>query len=111
MLVKDDIHSTFFYNRNNPVICIRGNIWIIAPLKKFHFHCVHAFECNPFLNISSVSAFRTSSVSAFRRMENEIPILDFNDTFLSIDHLRNSFPNYDIEVKVDDETKLVPPFR
>lgn len=44
-------------------------------------------------------------------MPNEIPTLDFNDTFLDVDHLRNSFPNYDIEVKVDDEQKLVPPFR
>ncbi|KAK7598066.1 hypothetical protein V9T40_006301 [Parthenolecanium corni] len=45
------------------------------------------------------------------QMPNEIPTLDFNDTFLDVDHLRNSFPNYDIEVKVDDEQKLVPPFR
>lgn len=44
-------------------------------------------------------------------MPNEIPTLDFNDTFLNMEHLRNSFADYDIEVKVDHPVKLVPPFR
>lgn len=44
-------------------------------------------------------------------MPNEIPTLDFNDTFLDIDHLRASFPDHAIRVKTDDPKKLVPPFR
>lgn len=53
----------------------------------------------------------SSNAFFFCRMPNEIPILDFNDTFLDMDHLRNSFPDYELEVKEDDPTKLVPPFR
>lgn len=47
------------------------------------------------------------------RMPDEIPTMDFNDTFLDIDHLRNSFPGYKIRVKDDenDDTKMVRPFR
>lgn len=44
-------------------------------------------------------------------MPNEIATMDFNDTFLSLDHLRESFPNHEIKVKTDDPKKLVPPFR
>ena len=44
-------------------------------------------------------------------MPNEIPTLDFNDTFLNMDHLRNSFPNHKIDVKVNDPKDLVPPYR
>lgn len=47
----------------------------------------------------------------FSRMPDEIPTLDFNDTFLDVDHLRASFPDHAIKVKTDDPTKLVPPFR
>lgn len=45
------------------------------------------------------------------RMANELPTLDFNDTFLDMDHLRSSFADYKMDVKVDDPSKLVPPFR
>lgn len=45
------------------------------------------------------------------RMPNEIATLDFNDTFLDMDHLRGSFPDHEIKVKTDDPTKLVPPFK
>lgn len=44
-------------------------------------------------------------------MPNEIPTLDFNDTFLSMEHLRNSFSNLEIEVKVNNPKDLIPPFR
>ncbi|XP_046401770.1 RNA helicase aquarius isoform X1 [Ischnura elegans] len=47
----------------------------------------------------------------YSRMPNEIPTLDFNDTFLDMDHLRASFPGHEIKVKTNDPTKLVPPFR
>lgn len=45
------------------------------------------------------------------RMPNEIPTLDFNDTFLDMEHLRNSFPGYEIKVQTDDPRKLVRPFK
>lgn len=49
-------------------------------------------------------------------MPDEIPTMDFNDTFLDIDHLRNSFPGYDIRIKADSDNndgdnKIVRPFR
>ncbi|XP_028166188.1 RNA helicase aquarius isoform X2 [Ostrinia furnacalis] len=47
----------------------------------------------------------------YTRMPNEIPTLDFNDTFLDMEHLRNSFPGYEIKVQTDDPRKLVRPFR
>lgn len=45
------------------------------------------------------------------RMPNELPTLDFNDTFLNMDHLRSSFPGYEIKVQTNDPRKLVRPFR
>ncbi|XP_034941084.1 RNA helicase aquarius [Chelonus insularis] len=49
----------------------------------------------------------------YSRMPDEIPTIDFNDTFLDINHLKASFPGYTFEFKspVDDESKLVRPFR
>ncbi|KOB66412.1 Intron-binding protein aquarius, partial [Operophtera brumata] len=47
----------------------------------------------------------------YTRMPNEIATLDFNDTFLDMEHLRNSFPGYEIKVKTDDPRKLVRPFK
>ncbi|XP_043273212.1 RNA helicase aquarius [Venturia canescens] len=49
----------------------------------------------------------------YSRMPDEIPTMDFNDTFLDIDHLRNSFPGYDIRIEADnnDDNKIVRPFR
>lgn len=47
----------------------------------------------------------------YEKMENLIPELDFNDTFLGMDHLRESFPGCDVGVNVDDPKKLIPPFR
>ncbi|XP_028036701.1 RNA helicase aquarius isoform X2 [Bombyx mandarina] len=47
----------------------------------------------------------------YTRMPNEIATLDFNDTFLNMDHLRNSFPGYEIKVQTNDPRKLVRPFK
>ncbi|XP_014252193.1 intron-binding protein aquarius [Cimex lectularius] len=47
----------------------------------------------------------------YSKMPNEISTIDFNDTFLNIDHLRASFPEHEIKVKVDKPTDLVPPFK
>lgn len=44
-------------------------------------------------------------------MQDEIAVMDFNDTFLDIDHLRSSFPGYEIKVTTEDSEKLVRPFR
>ncbi|XP_046750844.1 RNA helicase aquarius isoform X2 [Diprion similis] len=47
----------------------------------------------------------------YARMPDEIAVMDFNDTFLDIDHLRASFPGYGIKVKDIEEEKLIRPFR
>jgi len=44
------------------------------------------------------------------RMPNEIASVDFNDTFLNLDHLRASFPGHEIRVQTDDPKKVVRPF-
>ena len=43
-------------------------------------------------------------------MANKSKMLDFNDTFLSFDHLRNSFPKHEVKVQAA-EADLVPPFK
>lgn len=47
----------------------------------------------------------------YSKMPNQISELDFNDTFLSLDHLRCSFPGYTIEVQEENPDLHVPPFR
>ncbi|XP_015206361.1 RNA helicase aquarius [Lepisosteus oculatus] len=47
----------------------------------------------------------------YSKMPNQIATLDFNDTFLSIDHLRASFPGYTIKVTEEDPSLQKPPFR
>lgn len=73
------------------------------------------YKENSILVISFVfSCIRISILiqfNLFYRMPNEIATLDFNDTFLNMDHLRSSFPDYEIEVNVDDPKNLIPPFR
>lgn len=49
--------------------------------------------------------------ACYSRMPNEIATMDFNDTFLDINHLKNSFPQYEIKISTDEESKLVRPFR
>lgn len=51
------------------------------------------------------------SAAHYSRMPNQIPTMDFNDTFIDMDHLRSCFPDYEIKVKVDDPKKLVRPFK
>uniref|UniRef100_A0A5F8GCW4 RNA helicase aquarius n=2 Tax=Monodelphis domestica TaxID=13616 RepID=A0A5F8GCW4_MONDO len=51
------------------------------------------------------------SSAHYSKMPNQISCLDFNDTFLSIDHLKASFPGYNVKVTVDNPTLQVPPFR
>uniref|UniRef100_A0A8C6Z0D4 RNA helicase aquarius n=1 Tax=Nothoprocta perdicaria TaxID=30464 RepID=A0A8C6Z0D4_NOTPE len=51
------------------------------------------------------------SSAHYSKMPNQIASLDFNDTFLSIDHLKASFPGYDIKVTVDNPVLQIPPFR
>ena len=46
----------------------------------------------------------------YRNMTNKSKMLDFNDTFLSFDHLRNSFPKHEVKVQAV-EADLVPPFK
>lgn len=51
----------------------------------------------------------------YSRMPDEIPTMDFNDTFLDLDHLKSSFPGYELKIKTnnhdDDDKKLVRPFK
>lgn len=47
----------------------------------------------------------------YKNMKQCIPSLDFNDTFLSYDHLKESFPNYNIQSNNKTDLELVPPFR
>ncbi|KAK6023673.1 hypothetical protein OSTOST_10532 [Ostertagia ostertagi] len=46
----------------------------------------------------------------YSKMSNVVPSLDFNDTFLSFEHLKESFPDYRIEATAEDG-KMVPPFQ
>ncbi|XP_036448843.1 RNA helicase aquarius isoform X1 [Colossoma macropomum] len=47
----------------------------------------------------------------YSKMPNQISSLDFNDTFLSIDHLKSCFPCYMVKVTEEDPARQVPPFR
>ncbi|KAJ3613227.1 hypothetical protein NHX12_019477, partial [Muraenolepis orangiensis] len=47
----------------------------------------------------------------YSKMPNQISSLDFNDTFLSLDHLRSCFPDYAVKVAEEDPALQVPPFR
>jgi len=45
-------------------------------------------------------------------MPNQIAEMNWNDTFLNIDHLRSSFPDYRIQIKIDKVAQNPePPFR
>lgn len=46
----------------------------------------------------------------YSRMANQAKVLDFNDTFLTLDHLKESFPEHKILLK-GDEKELAKPFR
>ena len=47
----------------------------------------------------------------YSKMENQIATLNWNDTFLSLDHLRAGFPGHNIKVTATDPAKQKPPFR
>ncbi|KAJ8411857.1 hypothetical protein AAFF_G00154950 [Aldrovandia affinis] len=47
----------------------------------------------------------------YSKMPNQISSLDFNDTFLSIDHLKSCFPGYTVKVTEENPALQVPPFR
>ncbi|KAI0220204.1 RNA helicase aquarius [Lamellibrachia satsuma] len=48
----------------------------------------------------------------YSKMVNEICTLDWNDTFLNLDHLKACFPDYTVRVKTTQEASEVkPPFR
>ncbi|XP_052775236.1 RNA helicase aquarius-like [Mya arenaria] len=47
----------------------------------------------------------------YSQLENNYRTLDWNDTFLSMEHLYQSFPGYNIDVSTTDTSKQVAPFR
>ncbi|KAF5289862.1 hypothetical protein FQR65_LT01996 [Abscondita terminalis] len=47
----------------------------------------------------------------YAKLPTPIRTLDFNDTFIDMDHLRSCFTDYEIKVKTDDPKKLVKPFK
>ncbi|KAJ8045846.1 RNA helicase aquarius [Holothuria leucospilota] len=47
----------------------------------------------------------------YSKMDKTISCLDWDDTFLSIDHLKSSFPGYSIRVTTTDPREQKPPFR
>ncbi|XP_073783162.1 RNA helicase aquarius isoform X2 [Danio rerio] len=47
----------------------------------------------------------------YSKMPNQISSLDFNDTFLSIQHLRSCFPEHTVKVTEEDPARQMPPFR
>ncbi|XP_039598060.1 RNA helicase aquarius isoform X2 [Polypterus senegalus] len=47
----------------------------------------------------------------YSKMPNQIPTLDFNDTFLSVDHLKSSFPENKLSVEEENMSLQKPPFR
>lgn len=51
------------------------------------------------------------SAANYKKMPNQIPSTDYNDTFIDLDHLRSCFPDYEIQVKTDNPKKLIRPFR
>uniref|UniRef100_A0A1I7XKQ0 DNA helicase n=1 Tax=Heterorhabditis bacteriophora TaxID=37862 RepID=A0A1I7XKQ0_HETBA len=56
------------------------------------------------------SAHYSKCAIPFLSMNNVVSTLDFNDTFLSFDHLKESFPGYKIIPK-DEDYKMLPPFQ
>lgn len=51
------------------------------------------------------------SAAHYSKMPNQISTMDYNDTFIDMDHLRSCFPDYEIRVKTDDPKKLKRPFK
>lgn len=51
------------------------------------------------------------SAAHYTKIKNPIQTMDFNDTFIDMDHLRSCFPDYEIKVNTDDPRKLIRPFK
>lgn len=51
------------------------------------------------------------SAANYIKLQNQIPSMDYNDTFIDLDHLRSCFPEYEIQLKTDDPKRLVRPFK
>ncbi|XP_066279598.1 RNA helicase aquarius-like [Branchiostoma lanceolatum] len=51
------------------------------------------------------------SSAHYTKMDNQIAELDFCDTFLSMDHLKACFPEYQVKVTTEDPSKQLPPFK
>lgn len=47
----------------------------------------------------------------FISMPNKIKLMNFNDTFLDMDHLLSSFPNHQIIPHENNQNKMLPPYR
>ena len=59
-----------------------------------------------------VLGYGDPAAAHYTNMPNNIPSLNFNDTFLDFGHLRESFPTYEVRVDGDLTTdQIVPPFR
>lgn len=51
------------------------------------------------------------SAAHYSNMPNKIPTMDFNDTFIDIEHLKSCFPSYEIKIDCEEPAKLVRPFK
>lgn len=51
------------------------------------------------------------SAAHYNRMPNQERVMNFNDTFLDLEHLRESFPDYEVRTEIEDESRLVRPFQ
>lgn len=47
----------------------------------------------------------------YSKLSSAVAELDFNDTFLSFDHVKQSFPGYKIIGSSEDPNAMVPPFK
>ncbi|KAL1512806.1 hypothetical protein ABEB36_002332 [Hypothenemus hampei] len=51
------------------------------------------------------------SAAHYEKMPTQISTMDFNDTFIDVDHLRSCFPDHQFQFKTDDPQKLCRPFK
>ena len=58
-----------------------------------------------------VLGFGDPSAAHYSNMASKLSTIDFCDTFLDLQHLKQSFPGYDIKSDVKDSSKLIPPFK
>lgn len=58
-----------------------------------------------------ILGYGSPDAAHYSKMLNQIATLDWNDTFLNVDHLNASFPDSKVLIKDEDESKPQPPFR